>query len=461
MSDFKKKTVLFVPLDCVGHVNSLVSVAECLKNLGHRTVFLFIDPMDGGLKEKGHEVYDCTTDELVPSDPASGPGSEAKWDCIVNEMGRLWRSDVMENFVSTCKVGLHMMSKDIMKNNERIVAKLDLIKPDLIIIDHYFITPALIKYNKPWARVYSASPLALHKSSDKLPPATLGLPTMDWYENPKYVEWNKTVYEVNMELYEAFNDYITKQHSLPDLPKDPVNYIYKSPYLNVYMYPKELDYDHVEQPEGWTQCDSILRCNCSVKTEAEEEQEREKLCQLKDKFELPENLKDKPGKLIFLSMGSMATGDVELMKRLLKILAKSPHRFIVSKGPNHDKYDLPDNMWGEKFVNQLQILQQVDLIITHGGNNTITETLYYGVPGILVCPIFSDQHDNAQRIVEKKLGYKINPFHCDEQELLDAVEKTLADKEISHRIKAISERMQQPENKYKAIKLFTDLVNKT
>lgn len=452
-----QKTILFVPLDCVGHVNSLISIADSLRQLGHRTVFLFYDPMDGGLKEHGHEVYDCSQEGLIPSTPTAA--SEQKWDMIVNEMGKLWRSTLMDNFIQTTRVGLGSMMKDIMKHDERVERKLNLIKPDLIIIDHYFIQPALIKYGKPWARVYSASPLALHPKEHKLPPATLGLPT-DWLETKDeklkalYESYSKQVDETKMELYREFNDYLTEDKQLDPLPLDPLSYIYDSPYLNVYMYPEELDYNHLPAPKNWVRCDSILRANTQLPT-GDEECGPEKPIK---KFDIPAELRDKPGKLIFLSMGSLASGDVALMRRLIAILSKSPHRFIVSRGPNWQQYELAPNMWGEKFVPQLSVLQEVDLIITHGGNNTITECFYYGVPGFVVCPIFSDQYDNAQRIEEQKLGKRVDPFNCSEQDLLETIETVLADESIRPRMAAIKERMQRAENRYKAIKLFKQLV---
>lgn len=452
-----KKTILFVPLDCIGHVNSLIGIADALKKLGHRTVFLFIDPMDGGLKKNGHEVYDCSSEGLVESMPSAE--SEKKWDGVVAEMGKLWRSTLMDNFEQTTRVGLGSMMKDIMKNNDRVAEKLELIKPDFIIIDHYFIQPALIKYGKPWARVYSASPLALHPKKDKLPPATLGLPTfwLDTKDEEKlatYKELDIRVDDVRRELFVTFNDYLTKNQGLDELPEDPMSYIYLSPYLNVYMYPEELDYSHVPPPKGWTPCDSMLRINAKIPDNDDDYATESSI----PAFEVPTELKDKPGKLIFLSMGSLASGDVALMKRLVKILAKSPHRFIVSRGPNWDKYDLAANMWGEKFVPQLSVLPKVDLIITHGGNNTITECLYFGVPGFVVCPVFSDQYDNAQRIEECGLGRRVDPFNCTDTELLTAIESVLADDSIKPRMEAIRERMQKPENKFKAIKLFRDLV---
>ena len=97
------------------------------------------------------------------------------------------------------------------------------------------------------------------------------------------------------------------------------------------------------------------------------------------------------------------------MRRLIEVLARSPHRFIVSKGPQHDELELADNMWGEEFLPQPAILPLVDLVVTHGGNNTTTECLHAGKP-MVVLPLFWDQMDNAQRIAETGLGVRLPPY---------------------------------------------------
>ena len=96
-------------------------------------------------------------------------------------------------------------------------------------------------------------------------------------------------------------------------------------------------------------------------------------------------------------------------EELVEALAETPHRYVVSKGPQHAEYELADNMVGEEFLPQVSVLPQVDLVITHGGNNTTTESLHFGKP-MVVLPIFWDQHDNAQRIHETGFGIRLPTY---------------------------------------------------
>ena len=141
------------------------------------------------------------------------------------------------------------------------------------------------------------------------------------------------------------------------------------------------------------------------------------------------------------------------MKSLTRIMGESEHRFIVSKGPMHCNYELPDNMWGQQSVPQIQVLSPVDLVITHGGNNTITETFYFGKP-MIVMGLFSDQLDNAQRVHEKGFGIRLDPFNCTKEELLGAIDKLVNDKEMNERLRNIGKRIQSENSIAKLPKLI-------
>jgi UDP:flavonoid glycosyltransferase YjiC (YdhE family) len=125
------------------------------------------------------------------------------------------------------------------------------------------------------------------------------------------------------------------------------------------------------------------------------------------------------------------------MQRLVAALAEAPHRFIVSKGPQHEQYELAPNMWGAEQVPQVSVLPLVDLVITHGGNNTVTECFHFGKPMVLL-PLFWDQYDNAQRVDETGFGRRLSTYGFADDELLDAIDGLLADADLQRRLASAS-----------------------
>ena len=170
-------------------------------------------------------------------------------------------------------------------------------------------------------------------------------------------------------LWTKMNDYVIGEGVEPLKYGQFINH---SKYLNIYSFPKEVDYTDIRPlPPNWVQFDNFKRTESYISQD----------------FQIPEQLKNKSGKLVYFSLGSMGGADVSLIERLIEILGKSQHRFIVSKGLIGDRYSLPSNMWGQNSVPQIQVLPLVDLVITHGGNNTVTETFYFGKP-MIVMPLY-------------------------------------------------------------------------
>jgi UDP:flavonoid glycosyltransferase YjiC (YdhE family) len=119
-------------------------------------------------------------------------------------------------------------------------------------------------------------------------------------------------------------------------------------------------------------------------------------------------------------------------------------------GPQHAEYELAPNMVGEEFLPQTSLLPEVDLVITHGGNNTVTEALHFGKP-MIVLPLFWDQHDNAQRMQETGLGARLATYEFEPSEIVDAIDRLLGDAALHQRLAGISRTLQSnPGNEHAA-----------
>jgi UDP:flavonoid glycosyltransferase YjiC (YdhE family) len=161
--------------------------------------------------------------------------------------------------------------------------------------------------------------------------------------------------------------------------------------------------------------------------------------------------------LVYVSLGSLGSADVELMNRLVSALAETPHRYVVSKGPQHELIELAPNMTGAEFLPQPSILPHVDLVITHGGNNTVTEAVHFGKP-MLLLPLFWDQYDNAQRAAECGFGERLATYEFDDAELHGAIERLLAGEQP--RLREASARLRASPGTVEAADLILELARK-
>jgi MGT family glycosyltransferase len=242
-----------------------------------------------------------------------------------------------------------------------------------------------------------------------IPPPFSGLPTTDnrdW--DTFWAAYSSTL----QDIHDDFSEWC-QERGTPPLAR--YDFIHESPWLNLYIYPQEIDYPRA-RPLGphWHNLQASVRASDSA-------------------WDVPEAMRDSEDPLIYLSMGSLGSADVPLMRKLISELADQPYRVIVSKGPQAKEIELAPNMAGAEFLPQASILPKVDLVITHGGNNTVTESLYFGKP-MVVLPIFWDQHDNAQRIEETGLGVRLDTYEHEHEELIEAIERLGRDHALRERL---------------------------
>ncbi|XP_054161724.1 uncharacterized UDP-glucosyltransferase YdhE-like [Oppia nitens] len=409
----KKLTVLMTPANFVGPIMSSIGIGEVLRDSGHRVVFAVRASWRPKLQALGFVV------ELL------GGEQEVVKDTVEDSL------ELIKNMISNrtpLEKGLNTFTTEMMADLIAIGEAdepyyrqiIDRHKPDAIISDNVINMPSVVNSGSVWIMSNSNNPLSLDMclEDNRLPPSLLGLPIND---KSLWDDYRRQINETRFQAFKVWADWL-QSHGCPAPAANQL--WFPSPYANFYLIPKELDYTDIRPlPDNFYQFDYYKRT-------ANE-----------DVFEIPEQLRQKSGKLIYLSLGSMGSADVDLMKRLVAMLANSEHRFIVSKGVNHDKYELADNMWGERFVPQVKVLSIVDLFLTHGGNNSITECMYFGKP-MLVFPLFFDQFDNAQRVEDKGYGIRLNPYECSEQQLLQSIDKILNDNKLIEKLRQVSQRIQ-------------------
>ena len=165
---------------------------------------------------------------------------------------------------------------------------------------------------------------------------------------------------------------------------------------------------------------------------------------------------DKP--LIYFSYGSLGVADVDLVKRIIGVLGKAPYRVLVNVGEYIGEYDTPpDNMILNKWYRQTAVLPHADVFIQHGGNNSFNESLYFGIPPI-VMPFVWDGHDNARRVNDTKHGIGMPRYDWRDEELLSNIERVLNDEEMRANVKATSEYMQAQDGRMRAANAINNLL---
>ena len=416
-------TVVFFPEGAFGPTNNCVGIGNVLRERGARVVFVIEESFEGTLEAKGFEeaLMRLKPPPEVPEEPGQF------WKDFVKETAPAFRESTftqLEGFIKPVWEELIDGAKYV---NPRLTEIFETLKPDAIVEDNVVAFPAVPASRAPWARIVSCNPLELRDPN--LPPTFSGLATED---RSGWVPFRTRYRELHRALQHDFSSYCRQECGLP-LPEP--EFMLESPYLNLYVYPRELDYARsAPLNPTWHRIESCVRAT-------------------DEPFELPESMRSGEGKLIYLSLGSLGSADIELMQRLIALLGKTQHRVIVSKGPQHESIALADNMYGSEFLPQTNILPLVDLVITHGGNNTVTESLHFGKP-MLVLPLFWDQHDNAQRVEETHFGVHLSTYQFSELEFYTALDMLLSDTALQERLAAIAQRLQADPGTHKAADLI-------
>jgi UDP:flavonoid glycosyltransferase YjiC (YdhE family) len=404
-------TIAFFPEGAYGPTNNCVGIGDVLRGRGHRVVFIIEESFAGALEAQGFE------ERLMrlgpPPETSEVPGQF--WKDFVKENAPVFRRPTIEQVEGFMAPTFQALADGSKYVDARLTEILDELRPGAVVEDNVIAFPALPAGDTPWARIVSCNPLELPDA--ELPPPYSGHPLDD---RSAWGEFREEYRRLLGPVHADFDDFC-RARGAPALPE--LEFMHESRWLNLYGYPEEVDYTR-----GRALGPTWHNVQASVRTTEAGWHELDRV-------------KDGDGALVYLSLGSLGSADVELMQRLIDALATSDHRVVVSMGPRADELHLADNMVGDEFLPQTTVLPEVDVVITHGGNNTVVESLYFGKPMVLL-PLFWDQHDNAERMHETGFGVRLSTYEHDPSELLGAIDHLRADSVLAERLAACSHRLQ-------------------
>jgi MGT family glycosyltransferase len=429
------RTIVFFPEGAHGPTNNCVGIGEVLRRRGHRVVFIVEESFKGTLERRGFE------ERLMrlgpPPEHEEVPGQF--WIDFIRDTAPIFRKPTIEQlgeFIAPTWQALIDGAKYVDDRLREIIDELD---PDVIVEDNVVGFPALPASGRPWVRIASCNPAEIKDPA--IPPFSSGYPAGDRTAWPAFLE---EVERTHRDLWADFDAFM-RERGAPGLTWTELgpDFIHESPWLNLYLYPREADYEREGRiSPTWHRLESSVRATDET-------------------WELPQHLRDgsggRDGGLVYLSLGSLGSADVGLMQRLVDVMGRTRHRVIVSKGPLGEEIRLADNMTGADFLPQPAILPLVDLVITHGGNNTVTEAFHNVLP-MIVLPLFWDQVDNAQRIDETGFGVRLATYDFEDSELTGAVDRLLADSTIHGRLAAVSARLRASPGTVRAADLIESVM---
>lgn len=112
---------------------------------------------------------------------------------------------------------------------------------------------------------------------------------------------------------------------------------------------------------------------------------------------------------VYISLGTVLNNNVAFYKECIDALKDMECNVVISAGRNTDIAalgEIPDSFTVEPYVNQLEVLADSDVFVTHCGMNSVTESLYNGVPMVLF-PQHSEENAVAIRTEELGAGVRL------------------------------------------------------
>lgn len=376
--------LLFTTLPHEGHLNPTFGIAAALRERGHEIVYLEHPLIRKRIREQG---FDTT--------PFRAPA--------LSDLRLMWRKWRLERSAGVAEMrnALRLFTTGLKEQTHFIRRVIDREKPDLLVNDvfHYAGSLGAECAAIPWADCWTAG--VMHPASAIRPPGV-------------------TVAEMHAMLRGFDVDMNAARRELGLAAREPDAFISPSPWLQIYTGLAELE-GGIPELGG----SAVFVGPCFPRRKEQT-------------GSFPWAWLEGETPLVYVSLGTFFNKRAAFFRRIIEALGGAPCKVVISS-PFADRRGfrtLPDNIRMFRRVPQISLLSQAQLFITHGGNNSVYEALYAGVP-MLVTPIGGEQQYNAARVSWLGLGGQAEIGQCSAAELRQQALAILADAAVRERVRQV------------------------
>lgn len=391
-------TLVFLNIPAHGHVNPTLAVVEELVARGHRVLYFCTEEFRQKIEVTGAEFkpYQMPT-HLEKVDPG--------------------------NFIAVARLLLELT--DPMVENH--LSEIKKIKPDLLVHDSLCPWGKIIAHELKVKAVCSMSTLVM---SEKL---LLKTPQMIFSVLKRFLSSESyRLKRMAKDLFKKYGIYFSFRDVFNNL--ESLNIVYTSRYFQPFSKKIEGHFEFVGP--------SIPKGNKSTKVD------------------FPwASLNSK--KIILISLGTLLNDHPEFYRICVEALQGMKYTVILAVGNEENVKKigpLPRHFIAKAHVPQVEILKKTSLFISHGGMNSVNESLYFGVPLILV-PQQKEQLIVARRVEELGAGV-ILKNKKDAEVIKNKVDEVLKKSKFKTNAQKISKTLKEAGGYGRAVELLEKELNR-
>lgn len=157
--------------------------------------------------------------------------------------------------------------------------------------------------------------------------------------------------------------------------------------------------------------------------------------------------------IIYVALGTVYNDNVSLYRSIIASLGKLGFPSYISIGKYISPSQLgaiPSNIHIAPYFPQLEMLKKASLFISHAGMNSVNESLYFGVP-LLMLPIIQEQKINATRVEELGAGLYYRKRDIKTADFIETIQSMLKEKKYKENAEQVGQALSAAGGAKKAV----------